>query len=527
MTNAPEEWQLAGDSAELYERHLVPSVTLPWALELVERVGVNAGDRVLDVACGTGAVARVAAERAGHGGRVVGVDVNSAMLQVAMARLPQHEWREADVLELPYADGEFDVVCCQLGLQFFSDRPGALAEMRRVLAPGGRLGVSVYSAIERNPAAVALAHSLDRHFGEGASRAKRHEHSLADRAQFAQAGFTRPHVETVIREVRFASVDEWVRIQFAATPLAVLLEGEPAERERLMEDVVADVASACPRSEESDGFAFRQEVHLAVATAGPQSSEPSEARRYDRDLLLGSKRNELLELWEIEQYGRDSFGDADWVCVYGLRPHDWHGRGVRLLGRTVAECTRDRLAASISRDVAAVAREATGGGTVVVDPFVGSGNTLLWLARALEPRVAVGFELDDVVAALSQRNVALLDLPIVLRHAPYERGIPEIQSYADDLVVVFVAPPWGDALTEGGELDLRRTTPPVAEVVDLVATTFDGRRLLVAVQLYEQVDPESLADIVDRLDWSTRRGYSIVSPGRNSGLLIGTLRWTP
>src|SRR5262249_58391282 len=100
------------------------------------------------------------------------------------------------------------------------------------------------------------------------------------------------------------------------------------------------------------------------------------ARRYDRDLLLGPKRNELLDLWEVERYGSDSFGDADYVCVYGLPPHDWYGRGVRLLGRTVVECTRDRLAARISRDVAAVAREAAAGGAVIVDPFVGSGNTL-------------------------------------------------------------------------------------------------------------------------------------------------------
>jgi hypothetical protein len=155
-------------------------------------------------------------------------------------------------------------------------------------------------------------------------------------------------------------------------------------------------------------------------------SEPPKARRYDRGLLLGPRRNALLELWEVERYGRDSFGDADYVCVYGLRPRGWYGRAVRLLGRTVVECTRDRLAARISRDVAAVAREAATGGTVVVDPFVGSGNTLFWLAHRLKPRVAVGFELDETVAAATQRNVALLNLPIDVRHEPYERGIQQI-----------------------------------------------------------------------------------------------------
>ena len=255
-------------------------------------------------------------------------------------------------------------------------------------------------------------------------------------------------------------------------------------------------------------------------------TETSEGRRYDRNLLLGPKRNEPLELWEVERYGRDSFADADYVCVYGLRPHEWYGRGVRLLGRTVVECTRDRLAARISRDVAAVAGGAAGGGAVVVDPFAGSGNTLLWLARRLKPRVAVGFELDEAVAAATQRNVALLDLPMEVRQEPYERGIREIRVDEAELVVLFVAPPWGDALNDCGELDLLRTTPPVAEVVDRVVSTFDGRRLLLAVQLYERVEPRSLSEIADRFDWSGREIYAIDLPGRNHGLLLGTLRWS-
>src|SRR5262249_46506348 len=149
-------------------------------------------------------VARVAAERVGEGGRVVGVDVNRAMLGVARARLPGLEWREGSVLELPFAAGEFNMVFCQLGLQFFPDRPAALLEMRRVLESGGHFGASVYSSIKRNPAAEALADALDRQFGEGASRAKRHEHSLADRAELAgllaTAGFAGVRVETITRE---------------------------------------------------------------------------------------------------------------------------------------------------------------------------------------------------------------------------------------------------------------------------------------------------------------------------------------
>jgi hypothetical protein len=269
------------------------------------------------------------------------------------------------------------------------------------------------------------------------------------------------------------------------------------------------------------GKRFRPAADGRPATGSPED------RRYDRGLLLGPKRNELLELWEVERYGRDSFGDTDYVHVYGLRPRAWYGRGARLLGRTVVECTRDRLAARISRDVVAVAGEAATGRTVVVDPFSGSGNTLLWLACRLEPRVAVGFELDGSVAAATQRNVALLGLPIAVRPEPYERAIQDIPVEEDELIVVFIAPPWGDALSEHGELDLRRTTPPVAEVVDRVAAAFDRRRLLLAVQLYERVEPGSLDEVVDRCDWSSRELYAIDPPGRNHGLLLGTLRWSP
>src|SRR5262249_25456725 len=152
-------------------------------------------------------------------------------------------------------------------LEFFPDRPAALQEMRRVLVRRGRFGASVYSSIERNPAAEALSDALDRHFGDGASRAKRHEHSLADRAELAgllaAAGFAGCRVETVRREVRFASVEEWVRIQLAATPLAALLEErEPPERERLAALVGADVGARLARLVEDGGLAFPQEVHV-------------------------------------------------------------------------------------------------------------------------------------------------------------------------------------------------------------------------------------------------------------------------
>jgi hypothetical protein len=111
---------------------------------------------------------------------------------------------------------------------------------------------------------------------------------------------------------------------------------------------------------------------------------------YDRWFLLGERRNELLALHEVQQYGRDSFGDPDHVSIHGLKPHDWYARGVRILVRTAVECTPDRLADPIGRDVAAVARAAPAASPMVVDLFAGSGNTLSWIKRHTGARRAIG-----------------------------------------------------------------------------------------------------------------------------------------
>ena len=156
-----DHYQLDDSAPELYQRYLVPAVTALWAADLLARICLRSGERVLDVACGTGVVARGAAEQVGASGHVAAIDVNAAMLEVARRIDPPAgapiAWQQASALDLPYDDGSFDVVLCQLGLQFFPGPGAALGQMRRVLVARGRLGLSVYSAIEQTPA--ALAHS--------------------------------------------------------------------------------------------------------------------------------------------------------------------------------------------------------------------------------------------------------------------------------------------------------------------------------------------------------------------------------
>jgi len=268
--SSAEHWQVQGREAELYQRHLVPTVTSLWAAELVERVDVRAGDRVLDVACGTGVVARAAHERVGPDGSVTGLDINPAMLTVARAESPGVDFVQGSALALAFEDDSFDVVLCQLGLQFFPDRAKALAQMQRVLAGDGRLGLSVYGPIEHNPGTLALAQALDRHLGTGASQTKRAEHvlSYSDLLQrlVTAAGFKEVSITTETKLVRFPSTAEWVQIQLTATPLASLL-AERLARPRMTEKITASVEEALRPYEANGGLEFPQEAHVLLAHA--------------------------------------------------------------------------------------------------------------------------------------------------------------------------------------------------------------------------------------------------------------------
>ena len=249
-------------------------------------------------------------------------------------------------------------------------------------------------------------------------------------------------------------------------------------------------------------------------------------RRYDRWFLLGEKRYEVLALPEVQQYGRDNFGDPDFLSLYGCKPHEWYARGARILGRTAIECTRDRLAGLIGHDIAAVARTAPAATSGVVDLFAGSGNTLYWIKRHAGARRGIGFELDDTVFELTHKNLALMGLDIELVHGSYQYGLRALGEPDEGLLIVFVAPPWGHALSDGSVLDLRRTQPPVAEVIDVTTSVLGKHKLLFAVQLFQNVEPDSLAEVTARFPWSATKAYDINPPGKNAGLLLATWGWT-
>ena len=256
---------------------------------------------------------------------------------------------------------------------------------------------------------------------------------------------------------------------------------------------------------------------------------PGPGSRFDRRLLLfGIRRDQVLQLREVQRYGRDSYGDADYVSMYGMPPAQWHARGVRLLGRTAVECTRDRLADLIGQDVAAVARTAPcPAGVLVVDPFAGSANTLYWISRHLPAARAVGFEQDPGVFAITRRNLDAVTLPLQMVHIDYAGGLASLEASERELVVAFLAPPWGEALNLASGLDLRRTSPPVTDIVDLLIARYPRNPLLCAIQIHETLDPASAAGLSTRFDWTQTRTYDLNAPGENHGILIGTRSWNP
>ncbi len=160
-------YQLSANAAHTYERDLVGIFSRPLAHITFAYVTLHEGERVLDTACGTGIVTRVALERFKGIKTIVGVDLNAGMLDVAREHTPATEtlveWHEGDICHLPFPDASFDVVLCQQGLQYIPDKFAALHDMRRVLVPGGRLAFTVWR--EQNRQAVAMTEAMLRQLG--------------------------------------------------------------------------------------------------------------------------------------------------------------------------------------------------------------------------------------------------------------------------------------------------------------------------------------------------------------------------
>ena len=177
-------FQLSGSAPEAYENVWVPAMMGQCAQDLVGCANIKVGNKVLDVACGTGVVARIAAKLVGTDGKVTAMDLNKGMLDVARnfaekQKITKIEWQQEDATSMSFDDGSFEVVLCQQGLQFMPDRSAAMSEMSRVLVSGGRLALSVWRA--PSVFSVAFGMTMDTYFGEGTSAPWQAAFSLSDR----------------------------------------------------------------------------------------------------------------------------------------------------------------------------------------------------------------------------------------------------------------------------------------------------------------------------------------------------------
>lgn len=225
-----ETFQIPLEQAELYESKFVPALFADWAPHVVDMADVTSGQSVLDVACGTAIVARTAAGRVGPAGRVVGTDLNPAMLTVAGGVCPGIELREADVTSLPFDDDTFDAALCQMAMMFFPDAQAAVREMGRVVKSDGTVVIMVPSSLDAQPAYRLLVELAANHAGPEAVAMLSAYWACGDLDELlgtvSSAGLDVLSTRTRMGTARFASIDEFVAIEVEGTPV----------RERITDD---------------------------------------------------------------------------------------------------------------------------------------------------------------------------------------------------------------------------------------------------------------------------------------------------
>ena len=253
-------------AAEAFEKYLVPPVFGPWSRSLVDLADPKPGERLLDVGCGTGAAARYAADILPEQGAVAAIDLNAGMIAHARTLDPKGavDWREGDIMALPFDDGRIQHIIGNQVLQFLPDRRGALVEMQRVMTGDGRAIFGVYCQLDLCPAHCAVAQALEKHDVDPAGI--QHPYSFGDPVilgdVLADAGFRDISVVRRTMEARFASPKAFVE---------ALAAGGPSARhalEQLDEDglsqVIGEVTAALDPYVDADGLRVITASNVAV-----------------------------------------------------------------------------------------------------------------------------------------------------------------------------------------------------------------------------------------------------------------------
>ena len=206
-----ETGQVSEDAAKIYEAVYLPALFQEWCPRVSEEANVNPGDYVIDVACGTGALAIAVSGNVGPGGKTVGVDINEGMLDIARSKSSSVEWINAPAEALPFKHEHFDCVVSQFGLMYFENKENAIREMIRVLKKGGALAVAVWDKLDNNPGLAAEEYLWRHVFG---SEVDETPYKLGDRGalenMFKSSGVTDIQIATHEGTARFDSIESWI-----------------------------------------------------------------------------------------------------------------------------------------------------------------------------------------------------------------------------------------------------------------------------------------------------------------------------
>lgn len=265
MADADVEAQVAG--ARAYEELFVAALFGPWAARIADAAQLAPGDRVLDIACGTGVLAREIASRLGPAGKVTGLDPNLGMLTVAREAAPEIDWREGVAESLPFENASFDTVVSQFGLQFFSNPEQALREMARVLRPGGRLVIAVWGPVDSMPAYADEGALLDRLAGARAAEALRAPFALGDRGQLAdlvsRSGWAEAQIHTERGTANFPGIRTMVEADLRGW-LPVM--GVPLTEEQIARVLAEAETVLAPYSTPDGRMVFDVTANIITAT---------------------------------------------------------------------------------------------------------------------------------------------------------------------------------------------------------------------------------------------------------------------
>jgi len=256
----------AANFADIFEDVLVPVIFRPWAEELLDRFPVSPSERVLDIGCGTGIVARLIRERNGSAADIQGVDLSPLMVEKARQIAPDIEWHQAGADALPLPDGAFDVIVCQQAFQFFPDRAAALREMRRVLIDGGRVAIATWRPIEEAPLFAGLEAAAHTLFGPRPDR----RYSFGDGRAIVEllevAGFRDVAATVITRTERVPDARTFVRLNLAATYPPINEMGD-RERESALDDMMNEARETLDRHADGKGLVHPTRSNLVTARA--------------------------------------------------------------------------------------------------------------------------------------------------------------------------------------------------------------------------------------------------------------------